>query len=160
MDLTTRAVGVTMLLTGLAACAVGPNYKRPETTPVATSWRDSAQAGRDSSFANVPWWTVFNDDTLQTLIRRALKENRDVHIALARVNEARALLGIQRLEYFPQINIQGGLRKSDGADSLLTGVTNTEAADCRGSWICGDGFAGSTKRQRQSCWPPRKGAAA
>jgi multidrug efflux system outer membrane protein len=115
-----------MLLTGLTACAVGPNYKRPETTPVATTWRDSAQAGRDSSFANVPWWTVFNDDTLQTLIRRALKENRDVHIALARVNEARALLGIQRLEYFPQINVQGGVRKSDGADSLLTGVTNSE----------------------------------
>jgi outer membrane protein, multidrug efflux system len=107
---------------------VGPNYKRPETTPVATAWRDSAQAGRDSSFANVPWWGVFNDDTLQTLIRRALKENRDVHIALARVNEARALLGIQRLEYFPQINIQGGWRKSDGADSLLTGVTNSEMA--------------------------------
>ncbi len=107
---------------------MGPNYERPETTPVPTAWRDSAQAGHDSSFANVPWWGVFNDDTLQTLIRRALKENRDVHIALARVNEARALLGIQRLEYYPQINVQAGLRKSDGADSLLTGVTNSEMA--------------------------------
>ena len=93
MGLTTRAVGVAVLLAGLAACAVGPNYKRPETTPTPPAWRDSAQAGRDSSFANVPWWGVFNDDTLQTLIRHALKENRDVHIALARVNEARALLG-------------------------------------------------------------------
>jgi len=126
VGLTTRAVGVTVLLAGLAACALGPNYKRPATTPVPPAWRDSAQAGKDSSFANVPWWTVFNDDTLQTLIRQALKENRDVHIALARVNEARALLGIQRLEYFPQINVQGGVRKSDGADSLLTGVTNSE----------------------------------
>jgi outer membrane protein TolC len=107
------------------------------------SRRDSAQAGHDSSFANVPWWSVFNDDTLQTLIRRALKENRDVHIALARVNEARALLGIQRLEYYPQINLQAGFRKSDGADSLLTGVTNSEMAWLGGglSWssICGDG---------------------
>jgi len=109
----------------LAGCAVGPNYERPATTPVATEWRDTT-ASRDSSFANVPWWGVLGDTTLQTLIRRALKENRDIHLALARVNEARALLGIQRLEYFPQINAQAGVRVSDGADSLLTGVTNDE----------------------------------
>src|SRR4029450_9594084 len=105
----------------LAGCAVGPNYKRPATTPVATTWRDSTQTLRDSSFANVPWWGVFADTTLQTLIRRALKENRDVHIALANVNEARALLGIQRLEFYPQIDIRAGWRKSHGAGSLLTG---------------------------------------
>jgi multidrug efflux system outer membrane protein len=99
---------------------------------MSTSWRDSAQARQDSSFANVPWWGVFGDDTLQTLVRRALKENRDVHIALARVNEGRALLGIQRLEYFPQVNIQGGWRKSEGADSLLTGVGSNEM-----SWLGG-----------------------
>jgi len=134
--LTTSAVGIALLATGIGACAVGPNYKRPETTPIAPTWRDSAQAGRDSSFANVPWWSVFNDDTLQVLIRRALKDNRDIHVALARVNEARALLGIQRLEYYPQINLQAGLRKSDGADSLLTGVTNSEMAYLGGglSW--------------------------
>jgi multidrug efflux system outer membrane protein len=117
------AIGAVLLLVG---CAAGPNYQRPATTPAATAWRDSAQTLRDSSFANVPWWNVFRDDTLQTLIRRALRENQDIHIALARVNEARALLGIQRLEYFPQVNIQAGWRKSDGADSLLTGVGSDE----------------------------------
>ena len=118
-------IGAVLLLAG---CAVGPNYQRPATTPTATAWRDSAQASRDSSFANVPWWGVFADDTLQTLIRRALRENQDIHIALARVNEARALLGIQRLEYLPQVNVQAGWRKSDGADSLLTGVGSDEMA--------------------------------
>ncbi len=120
----------------LAGCRMGPNYERPETTPVATGWRDTAQTMRDSSFANVPWWGVFGDTTLQTLIRRALKENRDVHIALAQVNEARALLGIQRLEYYPQINVQAGFRKSEGADSLLTGVGSNELAFLGGglSW--------------------------
>jgi len=112
----------------LAGCRMGPNYERPKTTPVPPAWRDSAQTLRDSSFANVPWWSVFRDDTLQALIRRALKENQDVHIALGRVNEARALLGIQRLEYYPQINVQAGWRTSEGADSLLTGVTNREMA--------------------------------
>jgi outer membrane protein, multidrug efflux system len=123
MRLAGRWAAAVLLVTG---CALGPNYERPPTTPVSSGWRDSAQAVRDSSFANIPWWVVFNDTTLQTLIRRALKENRDVHIALARVNEARALLGIQRLEFYPQINIQAGIKRSDGADSLLTGVGSNE----------------------------------
>ena len=110
----------------LAGCAVGPNYHRPVTTPAPSGWRDTAQALRDSSYANLPWWGVLRDTTLQTLIRSALKQNRDLHIALARVNEARALLGIQRLELLPQINIQGRVGKSHGADSLLTGVSTSE----------------------------------
>jgi outer membrane protein, multidrug efflux system len=118
----------TALLLLLAGCALGPSYKRPETTPAPTSWRDSTLALRDSSYANIPWWTVFGDTTLQGLIRRALKENRDVHIALARVNEARALLGIQRLEFYPQIDVQAGLRHAEGADSLLRGVSSEDLA--------------------------------
>jgi multidrug efflux system outer membrane protein len=131
----TRAGAILVVLVA-AGCRMGPNYERPKTTPMATGWRDTAQTLRDSSFANLPWWGVFGDDTLQTLVRRALKENRDVHIALARVNEGRALLGIQRLEYYPQINIQTGLRKSQGADSLLTGVGSNELAFLGGglSW--------------------------
>jgi multidrug efflux system outer membrane protein len=113
----------TALVLLLAGCAVGPSYKRPETVPVPTAWRDTTAALRDSSYANLPWWSVLGDTTLQGLIRTALKENRDVHIALARVNEARAMLGIQRLEQLPQIDIVGGLRHPEGADSLLTGLT-------------------------------------
>src|SRR4030095_16703076 len=84
--------GAIALVLVLAGCAVGPNYERPATVPVHPGWRDSALALRDSSYANVPWWRVLGDTTLQTLVRTALKENRYLHIALARVNEARALL--------------------------------------------------------------------
>jgi multidrug efflux system outer membrane protein len=107
---------------------LGPNYKRPATTPAPASWRDTSLALRDSSYANLPWWRVLGDTTLQALVRQALKENRDIQIALGRVNEARALLGIQRLELFPQIDVQGRLGRSEGADSLLTGRSNNELA--------------------------------
>src|SRR5262245_46408119 len=123
MRLRYRGIALGLLLAG---CAVGPNYKRPETVPVPQSWRDTSQALKDSSFANVPWWTVLGDTTLQSLVRIALRENRDLTIALARVNEARALLGIQRFELYPQINIQGRLGHSEGADSLITGRTGSE----------------------------------
>jgi multidrug efflux system outer membrane protein len=113
-----RAAALSVLAVG---CAIGPNYKRPETVPVHTDWRDTSVALRDSSYANIPWWGVLQDTTLQGLIRIALRENRDLHVALARVNEARALLGIQRLELLPQINIQGRVGTANGADSLITG---------------------------------------
>jgi len=120
-----RATALALLLVG---CAVGPNYKRPETTPVPPAWRDSTLALRDSSYANLPWWRVLGDTTLQMLVRQALKENRDIQIALGRVNEARALLGIQRLELLPQINVEGRFGGSHGADSLITGSAANELA--------------------------------
>jgi len=113
-----RALFAAMLLT---ACTVmGPNYERPPTTPVPKGWRDTAEVLRDSSYANVPWWEVFHDSTLKALIKEALRENRDIHIALARVNEARALLGIQRIEALPQVDLLASARKANGADSLIT----------------------------------------
>jgi multidrug efflux system outer membrane protein len=104
-----------------AACAVGPNYERPTTVPAPLGWRDTTLALRDSSYANLPWWNVYADTTLQGLIRVALRENRDLRVAIARVNESRALLGIQRIEFLPQIDIVAGVSKRDGADSLFGG---------------------------------------
>ncbi|HKP28615.1 MAG TPA: efflux transporter outer membrane subunit [Gemmatimonadales bacterium] len=106
----------------LSGCAMGPNYQRPETLPMSAAWRDSAMAVRDSSYANVPWWGVLNDSTLQGLIRTALRENRDLHIALARVNEARAQLGIARYELYPQIDIQGRVKTGEAGDSIFNGA--------------------------------------
>jgi len=110
------------LLLALAGCAMGPGYERPETVPMPTGWRDSALALRDSSFANIPWWGVLNDSTLQQIIRVALRENRDLHIALARVNEARAQVGIARYEFYPQIDIQGRAKTGEAGDSIFNGA--------------------------------------
>ena len=94
-------VSATLLAAG---CAIGPSYQRPtEVSAPVVNWRDTSTALRDSSYANILWWNVFADTTLEALIRIALQENRDLHIALARVNEARALLGVQRLEFLPQL---------------------------------------------------------
>ena len=61
------------------------------------------------------------DTTLRALVRTALRENRDLYIALARVNEARALLGVQRFEAYPQIDVRASTRRSNGADSSISG---------------------------------------
>lgn len=99
----------------LSACMVGPDYRRP---PIQTpaSYRDlsgnpqaQAQAG---SYADLPWWQVFQDAKLQELIRTALKQNYDLQLATERINAARAQLEITRSNLFPQVagtgNFGGG----------------------------------------------------
>lgn len=114
------------LLVLLGACAVGPNYERPTTLPTPLGWRDTTLALRDSSYANLPWWNIYADTTLQGLIRTALRENRDLRVALARVNESRAMLGIQRIEFLPQIDIVAGVSRREGADSLISGLSGAD----------------------------------
>ena len=114
----TRRVGLAVLALGAAACAVGPNYKQPPE-PVPEHWRDSTISTQDSSYANLTWWQVLGDSTLQELVRIALRENRDLRVALARVNEARAQLGIRRLELLPQIDASGAGGKVSVQDRLL-----------------------------------------
>ncbi|HKA59304.1 MAG TPA: efflux transporter outer membrane subunit [Gemmatimonadales bacterium] len=119
-----RRLGLSVAALVVAACAVGPNFKTP-VTAVPAHWRDSTISPQDSSYANLAWWEVLGDTTLQQLVRVALRENRDLHIALANVNEARARLGIQRLEFLPQINVSGAGGRVQVNDSLLGLRTGT-----------------------------------
>lgn len=91
----------------LAGCTVGPDYKRPEVL-VPSSWRIVDEAS--GSIANLKWWQLFEDPTLQELIRNALKNNNDLQLAVARVAEARALLGIARSAQFPELNTGASYR--------------------------------------------------
>lgn len=98
-----------------SACTVGPNYHRP-SVQVPASFRvpgEPPQAeGQAASFADLPWWQVFEDPQLQELIRTALKQNYDLQLAVERVTAARAQLGITRSNQFPQVsadpNFSGG----------------------------------------------------
>src|SRR5262249_30318140 len=62
-----------------------------------------------ASFADLKWFEVFQDDRLQELIRVALQQNYDLRDAVARVDEARAFLGITRSNQFPQVGASGSL---------------------------------------------------
>ena len=89
----------------LAGCMVGPNYHRPAVqTP--TSFRDLSEnpqlQAQAASYADLPWWQVFQDSQLQELIRTALKQNYDLQIATERINAARAQVAITRSHLFPQ----------------------------------------------------------
>ena len=101
--------GVLLLLSG---CAVGPNYKRPKINSPDT-YRGLPQAAglHTGSFGDEKWWTVFQDQQLQALIREALSNNYDLRIAAIRVLEAQAALGITRADQFP--NLYAGVSASN-----------------------------------------------
>jgi outer membrane protein, multidrug efflux system len=94
----------------VGGCAVGPNYHRPavQTPSAFRDLSDNPQAqAQAASFADLPWWQVFQDPQLQDLIRTALKQNYDLQIATERINAARAQVAITRSSLFPQVSGEG-----------------------------------------------------
>jgi len=97
----------------LAGCSFTPDYQRPEA-PVPTDWPMKVPAGAEhagageiakSSAIIADWRAFFPDPRLQDLIAAALEHNRDMRVAVARVDEARALAGIARAERFPTLDL-------------------------------------------------------
>ncbi|MFN7887718.1 MAG: TolC family protein, partial [Betaproteobacteria bacterium] len=83
----------------LAACTVGPDYRRPEVE-VPQKWRIEYPAAAD--VANTAWWEQFGDPVLNELIETALRDNRDVRIAAARVDQFAGALQSTRSQFYPQ----------------------------------------------------------
>ncbi|BBJ00360.1 RND transporter [Ferrigenium kumadai] len=103
-----RAMAVIMLGAGmLAACSVGPEYKRPDLdVPGAYRFQDAKPGG--ASIADLGWWEVYRDKQLQGILQAALENNRDIKTAAARVAEARAQVGVSRLDRFPRVDVTVG----------------------------------------------------
>ena len=101
-----RSLSAISLSIMLAGCMVGPKYHRPAVqTPAA--YRDLSEnpqvQAQTASYADLPWWQVFQDPKLQELIRAALKQNYDLQLATERINAARAQLTVARSSLFPQV---------------------------------------------------------
>jgi multidrug efflux system outer membrane protein len=76
------------------------NFRAPDPLP----------APQATSVADLKWWEVFRDDKLQDLIRAALTANYDLRDAVARVEEARASLGVTRSNQLPQVGVSGDIQ--------------------------------------------------
>jgi outer membrane protein, multidrug efflux system len=107
----------------LCGCTVGPNYQRPKlATPAQFRAPEPLNTQDAFSIADLKWFDLFRDEQLQALIRRALIQNYDLRDAVARVEAARANLGITRSNQFPQFAANGGVELNrfsrDGATPL------------------------------------------
>jgi multidrug efflux system outer membrane protein len=109
-------VSATLMLSG---CAVGPNYVRPKVNAPA-DFRGAEGATQQASYADLPWWEVFKDEQLKTLIKTALANNYDLAVAVSRVEQARQLANVARAQYFPAVGYSVGA--SDGKNEFLGSV--------------------------------------
>ena len=106
-----RAIAVLIAAGWMTACTVGPNYHRPAVqVPQTFRAPDPLPAPQAESFADLKWWEVFRDADLQQLVKTALQQNYDLRDAVARVEAARANLGITRSDQFPQVGVSGDLQ--------------------------------------------------
>jgi multidrug efflux system outer membrane protein len=87
-----------------AGCSFIPEYQRP-AAPVPLQWPEQLGADGTVAVAAADWRAFFADAPLQALIAAALEHNRDLRIAVARVDEARALAGIARADRFPGLDL-------------------------------------------------------
>ena len=96
-----RALIALFLASVLSACMIGPDFRRP---PVETprAWRFEEAEAKD--LVNTAWWKQFGDPVLDELIESALRENKDVLIAAARVEEFMGRYGVVRAAQFPQVS--------------------------------------------------------
>jgi multidrug efflux system outer membrane protein len=107
-----RLVAVLLALDVLSGCTVGPNYRKP-VVPVPSVYHGVGETanseGQAASYADLPWWEVFQDPVLQDLIQKALARNYDLQLATERISAARAQLKVTRSDQFPQAtgNVDG-----------------------------------------------------
>jgi outer membrane protein, multidrug efflux system len=137
---TSIPVGLTaaMLASSLVGgCTLGPDYERPPIS-VPTTFRAQLTPTEAASFADLPWWSAFNDPTLQSLISEAVVNNYEVQIAVARIEQARAALGMVSSESVPQLNygagVGGGRGLVQSQDSVSAVTAGTITGGLNAAW--------------------------
>jgi NodT family efflux transporter outer membrane factor (OMF) lipoprotein len=125
-----RCAWALLAAAGLAACTVGPDYRRPEvaTPPAyaeAASTPRTAVTPADADLS--AWWAQFGDPELSSLVARALAGNLDRQTAISRVRQARLSEIVARAAEYPSLSAAGNAltfnsnRKSGGAPAQGTG---------------------------------------
>jgi multidrug efflux system outer membrane protein len=155
----------------IAGCSVGPDYHRPAaiksqpvpeafTGPVSTNGANvTAEWKTAEPSAHLPrgeWWKIFNDPELDRLEALAGTENQNLAAAAARLEEARAQLGIARANFYPQISANPSITRqrtsfnapSEGKPFEKTFTYNTFNMPADLSWELD--LWGRVRRQAQS----------
>ena len=107
----------------LSACAAGPDHQRPSTASIAAfkeaprgdaGWFPAAPA---DMLERGPWWQLFGDADLNTLVQQVEISSQNVAAAVAAYARSRSLVREQRASLFPSITLDGSAKRSGGGAS-------------------------------------------
>ena len=110
----------------LAACSVGPAYKRPDI-PSAAQWRETPDDNAAAVWPSADWWHAFGSQKLDELIAEAQRSNDDLAVAIARVEEADAQVRIAGAALLPSLDLGADATRQEGqvAGTRRPGTFNT-----------------------------------
>ncbi|QXI31520.1 efflux transporter outer membrane subunit [Pseudomonas vanderleydeniana] len=128
----------------LSACAVGPDYQRPDAAAPAqykeaAGWR---QAQPSDALARGAWWELYGDPVLNGLVEKLNSSNQTVAQSEAQFRQAQALVRSSRGAFFPSVDLSAGkTRSSQGTgssnsslSSSSSGIRDTYNAQLGVSW--------------------------
>jgi multidrug efflux system outer membrane protein len=94
-------------------CMVGPKYVKPEQPKPDTFLHGNHSTDSTASVTTIKWSTIFNDDVLIGLIEKGIQNNFDLKIAIARLEQARANLGIAKADLYPAFQYSGQVNTAE-----------------------------------------------
>tara|TARA_B100000809_G_scaffold35204_1_gene30948 strand:+ start:7148 stop:8737 length:1590 start_codon:yes stop_codon:yes gene_type:complete len=147
---TSFTTNVSLFIVGLLmySCAVGPNYHKPKDTTASEFRSNNLDSRFNDSIVNLKWWEIFQDSIVETLVRQALANNKNLLIAASRVNQARANVKFTNSDRLPKF----GYGASSGGTNMLLGNTtdqfNSFSGTVNASWEID--FWGKYKRSTEA----------
>jgi multidrug efflux system outer membrane protein len=105
-----RSLALSLALSLLAGCSVGPVFEEPPANAPA-AYRTQVMPA--SAVSDLKWWKLFQDPLLFSLVSTALENNWDLKIAASRIEQARASVGFVRADQFPRLDVEAGALKNN-----------------------------------------------
>lgn len=125
-----RLLSLSLCVALLSACAVGPDYQRPQTAEIAQfkeaeGWR---QANPSDSLARGAWWELYGDQQLNALIEKLNSSNQTVAQSEAQFRQAQALVRSARGAFYPSVDLSlGKTRSSQGTGSSSSSLSSSSS---------------------------------
>jgi multidrug efflux system outer membrane protein len=153
------------LLAALLALLAAAAWSDPTTCgPRSTRRRLAPQRPGRQDLANTAWWEQFGDPVLNDLVATALRENKDLMIAAARIEEFAGNYGFVRSGLFPQVGAGYEASRQRDISAVVIGAgapATLQQLQCvlnaSGKSTSGAASAARPKRRARSCWPAKKG---
>jgi len=135
-----RCSGLLLGLAAIGGCAVGPDYRRPDA-PVPAAWRPEApwhEAVPGDARLKDRWWELFDDQSLSGLIEQALRNNQNLRVASARLDQSRAQVTIAASALYPFVSLDAGAgRGKISANRPLAAYDFPNSATTQNDFIVG-----------------------
>jgi multidrug efflux system outer membrane protein len=141
-----RTVLAAAVTAALSACGtIGPDFKAPQAAdaPAYRHAQAAAQEPQSAQNARLPadWWTVFGDQTLNSLEQRALHDSPNVRAAAQRLVQAQAQLGVVRAGQLPTVNAQAGISNTRSSAETSQGLALGHRSIAGNNYSAGLGFS-------------------